>query len=488
MLEGSGVSFEKDAAYPIAAGDAIRYPRSGAAAHGRRGSRGHGRPGVRLRLGQRPDLSPAREGDVGRAALDPAGRARARSRSRWRPARWSLPEPTAERPADDRADRRRRARRAPARRHPAGHAQVRRRARVRGGRRADDHRRCRAGSPTRRTATAASDELFVVLRGDGALELLHPDGTAESPPGPRRPRRSRARPAPAIAHVFGAGDDGLELLAYGHNDPSDMCFYPRSGKISIGGLKARRPRPARGLLGRGGMSPRPAALFDHELLVVTGKGGVGKTTVSTALGRGRGAPRAAGDRRRGRGARRRDAHARRRARGPRPGGRAGLRRAPHVDRAGGRDARVPDRPAALAHARRAAHGQPRVRGARRGGPGDARAADDRQGLGARAGGPPDARSAAVRSRDPRCSRNRPRRRRPVRAAHLRRDGARRPHRAPGGEDRRARHERAAHRRRRRRAAGGAARQRDARSCATRSSASSGCRCHSRSSTASSPIA
>ena len=32
------------------------------------------------------------------------------------------------------------------------------------------------------------------------------------------------------------------------------------------------------------MSPRPAALFDHELLVVTGKGGVGKTTVSTALG------------------------------------------------------------------------------------------------------------------------------------------------------------------------------------------------------------
>ncbi len=32
------------------------------------------------------------------------------------------------------------------------------------------------------------------------------------------------------------------------------------------------------------MSPRAAALFAHELIVVTGKGGVGKTTVATALG------------------------------------------------------------------------------------------------------------------------------------------------------------------------------------------------------------
>jgi anion-transporting ArsA/GET3 family ATPase len=32
------------------------------------------------------------------------------------------------------------------------------------------------------------------------------------------------------------------------------------------------------------VSPRAAALFGHELLVVTGKGGVGKTTVATALG------------------------------------------------------------------------------------------------------------------------------------------------------------------------------------------------------------
>jgi anion-transporting ArsA/GET3 family ATPase len=32
------------------------------------------------------------------------------------------------------------------------------------------------------------------------------------------------------------------------------------------------------------LSPRAAALFAHELIVVTGKGGVGKTTVATALG------------------------------------------------------------------------------------------------------------------------------------------------------------------------------------------------------------
>ena len=32
------------------------------------------------------------------------------------------------------------------------------------------------------------------------------------------------------------------------------------------------------------MSPRAAALFGHELLVVTGKGGAGKTTVAAALG------------------------------------------------------------------------------------------------------------------------------------------------------------------------------------------------------------
>ena len=53
VLEGSGVSFEKDAAYPIAAGDAILYPPSGRPHTVVAGPRGHGRARVRLGLGQR---------------------------------------------------------------------------------------------------------------------------------------------------------------------------------------------------------------------------------------------------------------------------------------------------------------------------------------------------------------------------------------------------------------------------------------------------
>ena len=83
---------------------------------------------------------------------------------------------------------------------------------------------------------SAEDELFVVLAGDGALELLHPDGTAES--HPVHAGHVISRPAgTGVSHTFGAGDGGLRLLAYGHRDPSDMCFYPRSGKVSIRGLK-----------------------------------------------------------------------------------------------------------------------------------------------------------------------------------------------------------------------------------------------------------
>lgn len=84
---------------------------------------------------------------------------------------------------------------------------------------------------------SAEEELFVVLEGDGALELLHPDGSAES--HPVHAGHVIARPAgTGVAHAFGAGDGGLTVLAYGHRDPSDVCFYPRSGKLSIRGVKA----------------------------------------------------------------------------------------------------------------------------------------------------------------------------------------------------------------------------------------------------------
>ncbi|MCU0312889.1 MAG: cupin domain-containing protein [Solirubrobacteraceae bacterium] len=83
---------------------------------------------------------------------------------------------------------------------------------------------------------SGEEELFVVLDGDGALELLHPDGTAESHPVHAGHVVCRP-PGTGVAHAFGAGDHGLRLLAYSDRDPGDLCFYPRSGKVNFRGLK-----------------------------------------------------------------------------------------------------------------------------------------------------------------------------------------------------------------------------------------------------------
>ena len=88
---------------------------------------------------------------------------------------------------------------------------------------------------------SADEEIFVVLEGSGTLELW---------PSPQRARRGveredvpiRAghvisRPASTgIAHGFRAGDDGIAFLAYGTRNPNDVCYYPRSNKISFRGL------------------------------------------------------------------------------------------------------------------------------------------------------------------------------------------------------------------------------------------------------------
>jgi uncharacterized cupin superfamily protein len=93
---------------------------------------------------------------------------------------------------------------------------------------------------------SAEEELFVVLEGAGNLELT---------PSPRQAaygaeqtehevRRGTVVSRPAgtgIAHTFRAGPDGLTLLAYGTRDPNDICYYPRSRKISWRGV---------GLIGR----------------------------------------------------------------------------------------------------------------------------------------------------------------------------------------------------------------------------------------------
>lgn len=75
------------------------------------------------------------------------------------------------------------------------------------------------------------EEIFVVLAGNGTLVL---DGEAETPV---RAGHVVARPpGTGVAHQFRAGDPGLTFLAYGTREPGDLCYYPRSNKVSFRGL------------------------------------------------------------------------------------------------------------------------------------------------------------------------------------------------------------------------------------------------------------
>jgi uncharacterized cupin superfamily protein len=77
---------------------------------------------------------------------------------------------------------------------------------------------------------SSEEEIFVVLDGDGVLELgeeehqVRPGSVVGRPPGT------------GIAHAFRAGEQGLAYLAYGTRDGRDLCYYPRSGKISFRGI------------------------------------------------------------------------------------------------------------------------------------------------------------------------------------------------------------------------------------------------------------
>ena len=88
---------------------------------------------------------------------------------------------------------------------------------------------------------AAEEEIFVVLEGTGSLELTPAPRQAAYGVDPSehevRAGSVVARPAgTGIAHTFRAGPDGLTLLAYGTRDPNDICYYPRSRKISWRGV------------------------------------------------------------------------------------------------------------------------------------------------------------------------------------------------------------------------------------------------------------
>jgi uncharacterized cupin superfamily protein len=74
------------------------------------------------------------------------------------------------------------------------------------------------------------EEIFVVLAGDGTLTLgeeevsVGPGHVISRPPGTR------------VAHVFTAGQGALTYLAFGTREPGDVCYYPRSNKISFRGV------------------------------------------------------------------------------------------------------------------------------------------------------------------------------------------------------------------------------------------------------------
>jgi uncharacterized cupin superfamily protein len=75
------------------------------------------------------------------------------------------------------------------------------------------------------------EEFFVVLEGSGVVVL----GDEEHPVRPGtivdRP------PSTKVPHSFQASNDAdLVYLVYGDLPPNDICFYPRSGKISFRGV------------------------------------------------------------------------------------------------------------------------------------------------------------------------------------------------------------------------------------------------------------
>lgn len=73
------------------------------------------------------------------------------------------------------------------------------------------------------------EELFVVLDGQGEVEL----GTTRHP---LRAGSIVARPpGSGEEHALIGGPGGMTYLAYGFRRPGDVCFYPRTNKVNLGG-------------------------------------------------------------------------------------------------------------------------------------------------------------------------------------------------------------------------------------------------------------
>jgi uncharacterized cupin superfamily protein len=85
------------------------------------------------------------------------------------------------------------------------------------------------------------EEAFVVLEGDGTLELW-PSPVSASRGAKRETLPIRAGhviarpPGTRISHFIKAGPNGMTCLVYGTRAPNDICYYPRSNKISWRGV------------------------------------------------------------------------------------------------------------------------------------------------------------------------------------------------------------------------------------------------------------
>ncbi len=85
---------------------------------------------------------------------------------------------------------------------------------------------------------SAEEEIFFVLEGTGTVELWpSPRFGGELERYPIRAGSTIARPAGTTRpHGIVAADGGLTVLAYGTRHSHDVCYYPRSGKISFRGV------------------------------------------------------------------------------------------------------------------------------------------------------------------------------------------------------------------------------------------------------------
>jgi uncharacterized cupin superfamily protein len=88
---------------------------------------------------------------------------------------------------------------------------------------------------------SSESEAFVVLEGGGVLELW-PSPRSAAAGAQREDHELKAGdvvarpPGTRIAHSIVAGPHGITYVVYGTRDPNDICYYPRSNKISFRGV------------------------------------------------------------------------------------------------------------------------------------------------------------------------------------------------------------------------------------------------------------